>query len=385
MAVYTIQDTTLTDIAGAIREKTGKTDLIAPGDMPAEIASITTGGGGEVEPIVLTGNCERACVGTLAQSFITNFSNKISTDKITSAYYMFQYYPYETIPFDLNFDSNNNQQNLNYMFCYSQYLTEVPKMTGVQPQQISYMFNNCQRLRYLPDNFGADWDWDFFHSHSGDIGNIFSECYSLRAIPKSFMEHMYNQQAASYNGTYYNQFLNCYVLDEICGVPVISKELTSNVMNSSLFSGCRRAKNITFSVNEDGTPKTAQWKNQVLTLTNSVGYVGGDYFAHTMTTDYNSGITPDKMVNSDDTYQALKNDPDWFATSYLYSRYNHDSAVATINSLPDTSAYLAEKGGTNTIKFQGSEGAATDGGAINTLTEEEIAVAVAKGWTVSLN
>ena len=62
-----------------------------------------------------------------------------------------------------------------------------------------------------------------------------------------------------------------------------------------------------------------------------------------------------------------------------YSRYNHDSAVETINSLPDTSAY-----GTNTIKFKGSAGSATDGGAINTLTEEEIAVATAKGWTVSL-
>jgi hypothetical protein len=61
-----------------------------------------------------------------------------------------------------------------------------------------------------------------------------------------------------------------------------------------------------------------------------------------------------------------------------YARYNHDSAVNTINSLPDTSAY-----GTNTIKFRGIAGSATDGGAINTLTEEEIAVATAKGWTVS--
>ena len=66
-----------------------------------------------------------------------------------------------------------------------------------------------------------------------------------------------------------------------------------------------------------------------------------------------------------------------------YSRYNHDSAVATINSLPDTSAYLAANGGTNTIKFKGAAGSATDGGAINTLTEEEIAVATAKGWTCS--
>ena len=97
----------------------------------------------------------------------------------------------------------------------------------------------------------------------------------------------------------------------------------------------------------------------------------------------NNGITADKFVNDDASYQALKNDPDWFANIPKYSRYNHDSAVETINSLPDTSAYLATAGGTNTIEFRGDSGSATDGGAINTMTEEEIAVAAAKGWTVS--
>ena len=80
----------------------------------------------------------------------------------------------------------------------------------------------------------------------------------------------------------------------------------------------------------------------------------------------------------------MKNDPDSWSNSLDYSKYNHDSAVETINSLPDTSAYIATAGGTNIIKFEGASGAKTDGGAINTLTEEEIAVAAAKGWTVTL-
>ena len=51
MSKVAINEITLTNIGDAIREKTGKSDLIAPGDMPAEIASISTGGGGiEVEP-----------------------------------------------------------------------------------------------------------------------------------------------------------------------------------------------------------------------------------------------------------------------------------------------------------------------------------------------
>lgn len=65
------------------------------------------------------------------------------------------------------------------------------------------------------------------------------------------------------------------------------------------------------------------------------------------------------------------------------SVYNHDSAVETINSLPDTSAFLAEVGGTNTIQFYSNQGANTEGGAIGNLTVEEIAVAAAKGWTVA--
>lgn len=44
MADYIIRDTTLTAIADSIRAKTGKTDKIAPENMPAEIEGITGGG-----------------------------------------------------------------------------------------------------------------------------------------------------------------------------------------------------------------------------------------------------------------------------------------------------------------------------------------------------
>ena len=94
---------------------------------------------------------------------------------------------------------------------------------------------------------------------------------------------------------------------------------------------------------------------------------------------YNSGITADKKVTDGASYQALKDNPDWWTTDINYSRYNKTSAVETINTLPD----LSGGAGGNTIKFKGAAGALTDGGAINTMTEEEIAVAAAKGWTVT--
>lgn len=41
--IYKISDRTLTSIADSIRAKTGKTEPIAPGDMPGEIDEIQTG------------------------------------------------------------------------------------------------------------------------------------------------------------------------------------------------------------------------------------------------------------------------------------------------------------------------------------------------------
>ena len=166
----------------------------------------------------------------------------------------------------------------------------------------------------------------------------------------------------------------CYVLDEITSLAVnTTVTYTSNVFDS-IVNMCYRLKNFTFEAG-----KTVNWRNQTIDLTR-VGYGLNDNHA------LSAGIPTSKRVYDDATYQALKDDPDWYANSMAmaYSRYNHDSAVATINSLPDTSAYLAANGGSNTIKFKGAAGSATDGGAINTLTEEEIAVATAKGWTVTL-
>ena len=125
-------------------------------------------------------------------------------------------------------------------------------------------------------------------------------------------------------------------------------------------------------------PKTASWQKQVIELYNCIGYC--KYY--NSLTDY--GMSLDTEITDDTSYQLLKNNEDSWTQNIAYSRYNHDSAVETINTLPDTSAYLAESGGTtNIIKFKGASGSATDGGAINTLTEQEIAVAAAKGWSVS--
>ena len=264
-------------------------------------------------------------------------------------------------------------------------LKTLPKVIGAYPSNAAGLFYNSRYLREIPMDFFDTWNFNYWITstggYNGNISGPVRYCWSLRSLPMTFFK---NHNPYSYiNYCYFNSgFESCIALDELVNLPItyIAATWTSNVFSSTFYE-CHRLKEITFETNEDGTPIVIQWKSQNIDLTNYVGYVSASNKKNIL--NYNSGITADKEVTDDATYQALKDDPDWFTTNIAYSRYNHDSAVATINSLPDTSAYLTANGGTNTIKFKGKAGSATDGGAINTLTEEEIAVAAAKGWTVS--
>ena len=430
MANYIIQDTELIAIADAIRTKNGTEDTYTTAEMVDAIEAIESGGGGgaQVEeltitangtytapegvgysPVVvnvpqdgappasalaITGDCQYRFSNNSWNWFIDIYGNQITTKDISNTQYMFNYSTYLTsVPFDINISSNCKSIGHIFNGCYK--LTQVPLIKGnLTPPTGDYsgvvemgnMFANCNNLREIPydyfHNFGGDAFWEASKNYAGMNyrNNMFQYCYSLRELPDLSM--MITGSNSAYNVLYYYAFQNCCALNEIVNLPVLNtKTITSNMFQYT-FNSCDRLKNITFATNEDGTPQTANWKNQTIDLTIGVGYV---YSSEGNILYYNSGITKDKAVNSAADYEAKKDDPDWYAGPGMVScsRYNHDSAVATINSLPDTSAYLATAGGTNTIKFKTNSGK-NAGGAISELTEEEIAVATAKGWTVTL-
>ena len=336
------------------------------------------------EAFTITGGCDYRFAYGGWDWFINEYGNKITTSNITYCTNMFKESKVEEIPFELNY--SNSYAGLAYLFCGCGALRNVPKINNCRPSETSYLFNSCYRLRYLPEDIATWFDWTYRESqtsgYSCNDSNMFSYCYSLRSIPMDFLAH--GNPAVNYIYNYfYSGFYSCFTLDELVGLPIPYTATWNSNAFSGTFRNCFRLKNLTFALDpETNAPYVRNWKSQTIDLSDYVGYCGNNNT--TNITNYNSGITADKQVTDDATYQALKNDPDWFASNIAYSRYNHDSAVATINSLPDTSAYLASAGGTNTIKFKGESGSATDGGAINTLTEEEIAVATAKGWTVTL-
>lgn len=417
-----VNENSLIAIGAAIREKNGTNNSYKPGDMAAAVLEIETGitpegsyeitengeydittyataivnvegsgSGGDIEIPVITGNCTYRFAYNGWNWALDAFGKQMRTENITNAEYMFSSSNIlKNIPFDLDF-TKNTYVEARYLFANCNELTELPKLNNFYPNNMANLMSGVTKLRYLPEDFGVDWNWDRIHTYTYSGANSFFEnCYSLRRIPSSFLEKFHNLYTSSYGCIYGRAFLNCLHLDEVCNLRVVSSTLTSNTLDET-FKNCKNLRRFTFETNEDGTPKTANWKAQTINLNYSVGYELTYEFYGRSGSLYNSGRTIDKVIYDDATYQALKNDPDAYVCGYTtggeyphrYSFYNKASAIETINSLPDTSAYLATAGGTNTIKFEGAAGELTDAGAINTMTEENIAVAAAKGWTVS--
>lgn len=384
MSQYLINESTLTAIADAVREKNGTNELILVSELPTAIAGIEAGGGLNTDYLKFTGNISYLFNNGNWLWIIKDYGNLMSFNNITNVSYAFGNITKEidlsglTIPFD--------NGNIQAMFSGSTHITKLPSVSGKIQRYTNNIFNNCNRLTTDEIN-------KFFRNltintndNNTSLGVFLTGCYSLRDVTE-ILEWI-SIAANSYTGTsntiigYSQYFYQCISLDSITNLHIYKGDIakTSNAFNLA-FGECYRLSDVMFET-DNGTPYTVKWKSQTIDLSGYVGYANPSFFRDI--TNYNSGITADKKVTDDATYQALKDDPDWFTANVAYSRYNHDSAVRTINSLPDTSAYLATAGGTNTIKFKGEAGSATDGGAINTLTEEEIAVATAKGWTVTL-
>lgn len=397
-----IQEETLNEIGNAIREKTETGDLIAPGDMPGMIRGIVSGadpviqeleissngvyntydgvdgfapirvnvpqdGGPSAADLVLSSGCSYRFYQGVWDWFIRQYGHQVTTQDVWGCNYMFTSSRVEEIPFAINM-SESHTHDFTQIFSSCDNLRELPRIYNAAPKNLTSFASWCSQLREVPDDYFDTWDWSYLdtltNAYSGQMQGMFSNCSSLRRLPMAAYSHGNPVVHVSY-GIFYNMANNCYCLDEIVDLPNphYNATFTSNAFNNT-FVNCGRLKEMTF---KEMNP--VNWTNQTIDLSQGVG--GGVDLSYYMGTE--------TQVTDDASYQALKDHPDWWTSDIAYSRYNHDSAVNTINSLPTTT-----KTNSNCIiKFKGEAGSATDGGAINTLTEEEIAVAAAKGWTVT--
>ena len=397
MAKVFIEETTLTAIGDAIREKTGSTDLIAPGSMPNEIKGIVSGGGsgeGDIpeEALVITGNCQYRFANNGWNWFIEKCGNKITTQDIIDTSSMFRGLSMSEIPFEINCKTPGTYDSpyQTYMFYETRNLTTLPKINNMTPYNMNYFMSYAISIESLPDDYGADWNWDKVDETTGSYGpnfsNMFSNCYRLRNIPYAFLSHG-NTYGTTTGSLYAYGFQNCHSLEKLENTFVPYNATLSSNMFSKSFDSCYRLKALTFATQEDGTSYVVKWKNQTIDLT-TVGFSKTDS-AMMSYTDFTTDTKIDSVSKWRDYVgypdQGLPGKGDGWASDRNWSVFGKSATVNLINSLPDTSAYLASSGGTNTVKLYSMAAYNVTYECIGDyLTEEEIAVATAKGWTISL-
>lgn len=297
-------------------------------------------------------------------TFTTNTSYSFSNDRFSwlfnnydgikiksggNSSYMFAYCHSITDLSNVSVTFPFSASNVTGMFQDCQKLKYFPRMSG-NVESVYRMFYHCLAVEEFPDNFFDNLKLeDNYYAQPG--GSIFMDCQNLKKMPqlKTFFDTSGEPPRYTDNNLLGQLFYGCSSLKQITNIPIPKKYQTTKIqqnMFGSSFSRTYNLTNLTFAPIQKPLP----WSGQVLDFTSNVGF---------------------KKVGYGDS------------TSQLNSVYNYNSAVETINSLPDTSVYLAEVGGTNTIQFYSNQGANTEGGAIGNLTAEEIAVAAAKGWTVA--
>lgn len=367
----------LTSIANAIREKGGTTEKLTLDAMPNAIAALPTGGGSEEDgvpnPITYTGNISHIFKNNNNSWVINNFFDRLVFEGVSSVENTFA--DSTTIKKLPSLKQSASYTTWLYTFSGMTNLEEVGDIINFYPSQCSRIFQNCYRLRNCPRFVNPK---EFNTGSTGyNNGYMFSYCYSLRNVDEELMKSIQSKSSSSSYSPYYSCFTYCCSLDEIKSInPITATTLTSNVF-SSTFNYCCRLKRITFNLQDDGSPFVVKWKGQTIDLSKYTGWAGASNSDKNIL-NYNSGITAEDEDND------WSNNPNYWSRQFMNSRFNHDSAVEFINSLPDTSAYVAEQNAANnTIKFYTNAGSATPGGGVSDLTEEEIAVAAAKGWTIS--
>lgn len=420
----------LTSIANAIREKGGTTDKLTLAQMPNAIAALSTGGSGE-DGVPETINISMGAYkfyGDDLKWIREKYADRIVTNLNQNCEYMFSsatndedsigfklgmantYINTDQMFFNANFYPKEEEvENLRYLSVANMYRNnrsngKIPSMTFLNGHSMasdySYLFQGCNATEIgTLTNFYPYTKMDYFFSNmpnlkncpvfvNPDLGKLqtsnyktFSglamNCYSLRDIDANLLAEYYNTAATTTTyHPFYRMFKFCACIDEINGIVPLTATLTSSMFIEA-FQHTYRLKKLTFALQEDGTPYIVKWKNQTIDLSQYTGWAGAAN-ADEYITEYNSGITAEDEDND------WSNNPNYWSRQFMNSRFNHDSAVNLINSLPDTSAYLAtQTSGTNTVKFYTNAGSATPSGGVNALTEEEIAVAAAKGWTIA--
>lgn len=387
MSKYVIDSSTLVGIADAIRTKDGSTGAIQVSDFPARISAIEGGGtGGGVDVKAILEDADKIAYlnynGLLDKYYtgdkiILTLKNHVNSNDMNSILRG------STVAdeMDITIDGSSNFGNGSSAFLYFLYDSNIKKLNfhmqnmpaGYQLTQVSDFCGNCKQLEEVNDDI-FDFIDEFAPGKTPTSANptIFQSCYNLKKFPDVSKLLINTTSTVTYWGLQYLMRL------ESLSIPICSNTNPAKLIAyQSDFLNMYMLKHLIFT-----NPKNIVWTGAAsssasyrkLRLSQYMGYCSNTYL--TQVNDIKNGTL--KEVTDAATYQQYKNSG-YYTKNSKYSHYNKLSAIETLNSLPDVSAI----GGTWTVEFRGDNGELTDGGAINTMTEAEMAGAVAKGWTIT--
>lgn len=358
------------------------------------------------EDLTFTGNISSIDYGGNNIAFSDKYVNRVKLENISSLQEAFKGSPHDLSSIDIYLNTTDPLSPRGASVSYSLdtlTMKGLPRIHGViadwpfsnsNSPSVDYSEDDIlkifENVSAITNHTGYSTSMSIDFDGLGQYGIPLARSKNLKSISKLARwveDHWLVVNSTPSIYSYY--YRNLYNVREIL-CPCFHNIYPSLGESSSLYfyvQETRMCSNFRFITDENGSPYKLKIRNKTLDLT-SGNFGHGDM----------SGLYPDSLrVYNQETYNACKNLDDWYSygtttqsytnasgsnvnivVSLGYSHYNHDSAVNTINSLPDTTDT-----GTNTIKFKGYQGCFTDGGAIEKLTEEEIAVAVAKGWTVA--
>ena len=147
MAKYSIEDTTLTGIADAIRGKTGGTDPVAVSDMAAQIEGIEVGGGGDIDALIYRSITEisSSSVTSIGDSAFRNCSNLTTVDfPVATSIGSSAFYSCSSLT-TVDFPVATSIGTYAFYSCRSLTTADFPVVTSIG----TYAFNSCRVLKSL--------------------------------------------------------------------------------------------------------------------------------------------------------------------------------------------------------------------------------------------
>lgn len=383
MANVLVEETSLSNIASAIRGKNGSTAVYKPGEMAAAITNLPTGGG-DTETITFSRNISFLFASNGGSALYEAVKNKnlVFSNIQFGRGVFYNMSTNDTItPFTIHLLEGvySTSGNVDFYGFYegSSVVSNIvidPPIEGASTTREEFSgFFAKSRLKNI-DLSCIDTNYVIFN-YFGAMG-LFRESGYLRSI------NFTNSPQRYFGGNsilYQETFYHCFDLDSIEGL-YTTRQTT---FSGGTFNNCSHLAKLTFKTASPSNAKNPYYSSDIDLST--VGYytnVSEGYQSDSLTNDNRrfakSLVRQDatKEITNATTYAKLKNDPDAWTTNVAYSRYNKTSAKETLTSLP----YINEA---HTIKFKGEAGSATDGGAIKNLTSSEIAAATAKKWTVA--